>query len=200
MRSLLNDLEMEMDLIKAPVLPLLNPGLEKSDIIKKVKAVGITLPPEALDFYKWHNGTHFLENRLVNAQSLFFGVMFPALKVAIETYVFYSKSDRDFKKHYFSLFETQQGIMYLIDCDPKSDNYGMILKHDISRAVAPKVVTPIYDSVSCFIETIIQCYRTGIYRIELQGSESILTSDYRAEIKLSKDLNPKSTYWRLFDK
>jgi hypothetical protein len=200
MKNLLNNLEIELEKVQAPVLPLLNPGIEESEITKKLKSVGIALPPEALDFYKWHDGTHFLENKLVNGQSLFFGAMFPTLKTAIETYVFYTKSDRDFKKHFFSLFETQQGIMYLIDWDPKSDNYGMILKHDISRAIAPKVVTSVYDSVSCFIETITQCYRTGIYRIETQGAENILMSDYPAEIKISKDLNPKSAYWKLFDK
>lgn len=199
MNVLLTDLEIELKKINSPLLPLLNPGLEEAEINKKLKPIGITLPPEAMDIFKWHNGTHFRDDKLARGQNLFFGAVFSALEIAVENYIYYSKSDRDFKKQYFTLFETIQGVMFLIDCDKKSTTYGMILQHDISRAVSAKVVTPIYDSISCWAETVIQCYRTGIYKIELQDSEEVLGTDAIAEIALSKELNPKSVYWKLLD-
>ncbi|MDQ1803053.1 hypothetical protein RAH57_03585 [Chryseobacterium sp. CKR4-1] len=157
---------------------------------EKETTIGITLPPEALDIYKWHNGTHFLEDKLARGQNLFFGAVFSALEIAVENHIYYSKSDRDFKKQYFTLFETIQGVLFLVDCDKTSASYGRILKHDISRAISLKAVTPIYDYVNCWLETIIQCYRSGIYSIGTQDSEPVLDSDYLAEIELSKKMNP----------
>lgn len=199
MSSQLIALEAEMKKVNAPVLPLLNQGLKEIEILNQLKKIKIVLPQEAHDIYKWHNGTKFRQDRLNSGQSLFFGTLFPNLQVAVENYIFYSKSDRDFKKTYFSLFETPQGVMYLIDCDKTSVNYGMILQHDISRAISPKVINTIYDSVSCFVETITQCYKTGVYSITPKESELVLSSDYRSEVRLSKELNPKSAYWKYFE-
>jgi hypothetical protein len=119
------------------------------------------------------------------------------LKIAVETYIFYTKSDKDFKKHYFSLFETLGGVMYLINCDKNSPNYGMILNHDISRIISPQVVTTMYDSMACFIETITQCYSRGIYKNEQDGTQVLLSSDWRAEVELSRQMNPNSDYWKI---
>lgn len=195
--NLLEQLESEMEKAKAPVLQLLNPGLEESKILTQLKTIGVTLPPEAIDLYKWHNGTGFKDNLYNAEQTLFFGALFPIINVAIETYVFYTKSDKNFKKQYFSLFETQGGVMFLIDCDKTSTNYGMILKHDISRVVSPKVVTTVYDSMACFIETITQCYKQGIYTIDDNEGQRVLSSDYIAEIMFSQKMNPKSKYWKI---
>lgn len=197
MDSLFNGLEIEMENAKAPVRSLLNPGLNESEILKMLEPIGVTLPPEAMELYKWRNGTKFQENLLNSAQTFFFGALFPALKDAVETYVYYTQNDRDFKKQYFSLFETPGGVMFLIDCDQKSSNYGRILKHDISRAVAPRVVTTVYDSIACFIETITQCYKQGIYTNENKQGQRVLQSDWISEIVLSHKMNPKSRYWKI---
>jgi hypothetical protein len=191
------ELEKAMQLSGAPVLPLLNKGLSAEEIATELKGIRFTLPPEVMSLYQWHNGTKFQEKRYNAAQILFYNALFPALKVAVETYVFYTKTDRDFKKHYFSLFETLGGVMYLINCDRNSPNYGMILIHDISTAISSTVVTTMYDSMACFIETITKCYSQGIYKNEEKDSQVLLNSDWKAEVELSRQMNPKSNYWKI---
>lgn len=197
MDSQFNGLETEMEKAKAPVLPLLNPGLNESEILKMLEPIRVTLPPEAVDLYKWHNGTKFQENLLNSGQTFFFGVLFPALNHAVEAYVYYTQNDENFKKRYFPLFETPGGVMFLIDCDQKSSNYGMLLNHDISRAISPRVVTTVYDSMACFIETITQCYKQGIYTNENRKGQRVLQSDWISEIVLCHKMNLKSRYWKI---
>lgn len=87
--------------------------------------------------------------------------------------------------------------MYLINCDKNSPNYGMILNHDISKAISSTVVTTMYDSMACFIETITKCYNQGIYKNEEKGSQVLLISDWKTEVELSRQMNPKSDYWKI---
>lgn len=54
----------------------------------------------------------------------------------------------------------------------------------------------IYDSIESWIKTIIQCYKQQIYHIDSNG---FLQYDREREPKLSRKMNPKSVFWKLFD-
>lgn len=198
MNSLFSQLEQEMIAVKAPLLPLLKEGLEEQQIVEKLKSTGITLPQDAIDLYKWHDGTQFAE-RSNASQCLFFRGLFPDLERAIGAFNYYTKHDRVFKKTFFMLFETVGGEMFLINCDQKSAEYGMISIYDISSVVSSKMVTTMYDSLPCFLETIIECYRRKIYKIVKDEEHGeLLNSEWLAEIQLSRAMNPKSEFWKFF--
>jgi hypothetical protein len=188
-----------MKIIDAPLLPLLKEGLEEQQIVKQLKSIGVTFPQDAIDLYKWHNGTNF-QKRSNASQSLFFRGLFPDFERAVCAFHYYSKHDKAFQKRYFMLFETVGGEMFLINCDQKSVEYGMIYKYDISRAVSSKIITTMYDSLACFLETIIECYRRKIYKIvkHEEPGELLLDSDWVAEARLSRAMNPRSAYWKFF--
>ena len=54
----------------------------------------------------------------------------------------------------------------------------------------------IYDSIESWLKTIIQCYKQRIYHIDRNG---FLQYDRDREPKLSREMNPKSVFWKLFD-
>ena len=198
MQNLFEELEKELQRLNAPVLSCLNKGSSEEEIFSQLKKIGISLPPEAVSLYKWHNGTKFDDHVSNAAQSIFSRGTFPDLDTAIKTYQYYTKHDPDFKKTYFMLFESRAGEMFLIDCDSDSERYGMILFHDVSLLVSPKVVTTMYDSISTFSKSIIECYREGIYKFEHTDVGTILNVDFEAEAVLSKRLNQKSKIWKYF--
>jgi hypothetical protein len=198
MQNLFEELEKELERLNAPVLPRLNSGLSEEDIFSRLRTIGISLPPDAVFLYKWHDGTKLDDHVSNAAQSIFARGAFPDLDKAIETYQYYTHHDPDFKKTYFMLFESRAGEMFLIDCDKESDSYGMILFHDISLLISPKVVTTMYDSISTFLKSIIECYQKGIYKFEHTDLGRILEIDFLAEAVLSKELNPKSKIWKHF--
>lgn len=203
MKNLFEELEDRLKAITSPVLPLLNESINETQLSKELAVINFKLPTNGFELYSWRNGTSF-NSKLINmAQTLFFNGRFPSIERSIEVYKYYSEHDRDFKKSYFSLFETVGGVMYLLDCDEKSNQYGMLLKHDISLSVSAKVVTSVYDSIDQFLRTIIECYQEGIYfidDIEFNGeAHKVLNSDYPREIEVSRKLNPRSAYWKLLE-
>lgn len=52
-----------------------------------------------------------------------------------------------------------------------------------------------YDSLENWLKTVILCYKQKIYHIDERGA---LITNADAEYILSKEMNPKSPYWKIY--
>ena len=65
----------------------------------------------------------------------------------------------------FPLFESTAGEFLLIDCDPNSPSYKMILFHSVGSTDFDMIIT-LYDSLHSMFTTINECFRRKIYQYE----------------------------------
>ena len=83
----------------------------------------------------------------------------------------------------------------LIDLNPCRETYKAMFYYSPEVTLSENPIM-IYDSIESWIKTIIQCYKQRIYHIDRNG---FLQYDRDREPKLSREINPKSVFWKLFD-
>ena len=91
----------------------------------------------------------------------------------------------------FILFESGGGEMFLIDCDERSTTYRHIFIHTLFD-VDYGVLTGCYDSLESMLETILQCYKEGVF---YYNESELFFSNFSKEIQISREYNPKSEKW-----
>lgn len=81
-----------------------------------------------------------------------------------------------------------------LDMNPQSDTYKSLCLYcpQVTKSEKPVMM---YDSLGSWMRTIIQCYKQKIYHIDERGA---LITDINAEYILSKKMNPKSPYWKIY--
>jgi len=79
----------------------------------------------------------------------------------------------------------------LIDLSKKSKTFGQIFFDSPALFITEPI--SIYDSLSSMIETIIECYRKGVYTF---SDEGILQTDDDKEVEISSRINKNSDYWK----
>ena len=82
----------------------------------------------------------------------------------------------------------------LLNMNPQSDTYKslFLLCPQVTKSEKPVMM---YDSLESWMKTLIQCYKQKIYHIDEKGA---LITDVDAEYLLSKNMNPRSPYWKLY--
>ena len=187
LEKLLNQFESLLKEINAPILSLLQPGIEKFEgdfIVQK-------LPNEVKALYKWRNGTTIREGLELGKLWLFnFGIFLP-FNISLETYKEAANNVIQWDEYKFPLFVSGGGEFYLVDCNPSSREYGMILYHSIGDIDFDITITK-YDSVEAFIKTIHKCYEEKAYNFSDNGA---IHFDSKLEHQISVKFNPKSRYW-----
>ena len=96
------------------------------------------------------------------------------------------------------VFESGGGDMLVMECDKKSNHYGMIYEYDLGATDYEVMITK-YDSLSSLLDTIIKCYKEKLFTINpLKGVNRSNFDLFLCEVKISKEYNPMSEYWKLF--
>jgi hypothetical protein len=195
-KSYLDELTQILTSKQMPVLQLLRPGIQKTEMSKYTHSLPVELPEEIYELYLWREGTRIEENTTTIGEAcLFPGGMFCSIERSVEAYKYFSGKDGYWKEDMFMLFESGGGEMYLIDCNKNSSTFGMIFEHSIG-AIDYDVIIPIYDSLESLLKTIITCYQKDIYFYD--QAFRMLRAEPSGYITEGKSLNPKSDFWNLF--
>ena len=83
------------------------------------------------------------------------------------------------------------GDPILIDLSKKSNTFGQIFFDSPALFITEPI--SIYDSLSSMIETIVECYRKGVYTLSEEG---ILNYDKDGLVEISSRINKNSDYWK----
>jgi hypothetical protein len=126
--KLLNQLFELLSQANAPIPDVLQPGIDKSTVDRKLKAanINVALPDEVYSLYEWRNGMKSRSGYSYDRLWFFDIGTFPSLEVSILNYEAVAGQDGYWRENMIMLFESGGGEMYLIDCDEKSPTYSMI--------------------------------------------------------------------------
>jgi hypothetical protein len=177
--------------INAPIIEKLGQGIDSSESL--LLKSSYDLPPDVLTLYRWKNGTNTLADDLIGNVKLFSSAIFIPIERAIEIQRSMTKDKYGWDVTKFTLFESGGGEYFLIDCDIESASYEMIFFHSIGAIEFDRIIT-MYDSLDALFLTICQCFSSGAYFYE--GKVFKINNDL--EFEISKKINLKSAYWKLF--
>ncbi|HEX6432510.1 MAG TPA: SMI1/KNR4 family protein [Niastella sp.] len=192
--ELLNRLLQVLTEVNAPLVNMLQKGIDRSAIEAEITELEISLPEEVYSLFNWRNGISLTGNNTFN-QAWFFPLgSLTSLEDSTANYRFNAGNDGYWNEKMFMLFESGVGEMYLIDCDDKSPTYRMIYKH-WAGAVDFEVVITMYDSLECFLRSVNECFETKAYYYDETGG---FIFDFTKGVMVSKKNNPKSEMWKIY--
>jgi hypothetical protein len=198
--ELYEQLLLELERAKSPVLSYLQPGISKKDVdnILKLEGIDISLPDEVYDLYGWKNGIYDEEanTRSLGQLTLFTLGIFVSFNIAAVDYRERAVQYNYWPRGLFPLFGSGGGDYYLIDTNKQSVNFRMILFYSPSNPSFQGTVSA-FDSLDSCLRSIIECYREKVYYIE-PGSPYFESGD--GEWAIRRKHNPRSEYYRISDK
>jgi hypothetical protein len=175
---------------KAPILKMLNPGIE----FQSAKQVlgDIQVPPEVLQLYSWKNGVFRDNNLALGEQWLFPMGLFLPIELAVERYR--KISARKWGADKFPLFASWGGEFFLVECHGQLQKSETVYYYN-PGAVDSDIIISAYDSLLTTFQTILECYRHKVYFYDN------VTGQIEFDLSLAKEiaipLNSNSEYWRL---
>ena len=208
MKELIKDLENCLIESKNPILNNMdheNDRKSEENILEAFKTVGLKCCQELMDLYLWKTGC---TKELIFDLSEDENEWNHFLLCSYGNYASYEVS-RDImfqNKSYNAVYAGDHNMypfMYcgvyedpiLIDLNPCRETYKAMFYYSPEVTLSENPIM-IYDSIESWLKTIIQCYKQRIYHIDRNG---FLQYDRDREPKLSREMNPKSVFWKLFD-
>ncbi|MBT1707356.1 hypothetical protein KK062_03940 [Fulvivirgaceae bacterium PWU5] len=94
--------EKQLELIKAPVIKYLLPGLAKEEIHRRFATTGLTPTDDLVTLYQWRNGLRYDD---IPTGMLLFGIGGVLLPLQ-DSVTIYNRTDFELKKNYFPVFQT----------------------------------------------------------------------------------------------
>jgi hypothetical protein len=208
MNELLEELESVLIESGNPILQYMDEDLHyktKELIVEYFNNCDFNCLPELLDLYLWKTGCshELLFNYRKTVESDSFTKLttfgnYASYITATSLYinnlhsnVFYPKCcDNMLPFIFYGNFE----YPIFLDMNPQSDTYKSLCLFcpPVTKSDKPVMM---YDSLESWMKTIILCYKQKIYHIDEKGA---LITNADAEYILSKEMNPKSPYWKIY--
>ena len=177
---------------KPKLLNAMYNGLSGHIIIEKLKFFDVDVPDDVVTLYEWKNGTNEDSN---DADELFIDGYFLNIDSSIEMYKLESKEE--WNSQFFPLFIGYGGVVTLIDVIKDSINFNKIFFYDPTSGgtniTHGKCLIGYCDSLENLIDSVIECYERGVYKIDSESGEMIIDWDLYREIYIKN--NPNSEYW-----
>jgi hypothetical protein len=208
MKELIKDLENCLIECRNPILSNMDQDCERkteNDIVEVFKSIGLICCQELMDLYLWKTGctkefifdlsedenewNHFLLCSYGNYASYM-----DSRNIMISNKsndAVYAEDHYMYPFIYCGVYEDP----ILIDLNPSRETYKALFYYSPEVTLSEDPIM-IYDSIESWIKTIIQCYKQQIYHIDSNG---FFQYDREREPKLSRKMNPKSVFWKLFD-
>jgi hypothetical protein len=194
--SILN-LHQVLSALPVSVLSYLNAGVPRSEAEACLNHLPFKLPAGVFELYEWRNGTdtNGFNGYLKELYLLRRGCFMP-LSDSIEQYEHFRDNDFEYySASFFPLVNSFGEEHLVIDCDPQSPTYHMILSYEIKHVYLSEGAVPIYDSLQSMLETVTACYLQGAY-FYAPGSP-VLQIDFEAEEAITEKMNPKAATLRV---
>ena len=199
--ELCNQLLLELQRSKSPVLAYLQPGISKRDVDNSLKSadIDISFPKEVYSLYEWKNGIgdEDAQSRTLGELSLFTLGIFVSLNLAIVDYLEQSIHRSYWSKGLFPIFGSGGGDYYLIDTNKRSVTYGMIMYYSPYNPYFQGTLS-IFDSLDPCLTCVIECYREKAYYFD--HDKPYLQTNAILEMSIKRKHNPKAEYYKILDK
>ena len=185
---------------ESPLVARLKKGIDKDYINSIIEPHEIIFPEELFTYYGWRNGFTIGPDEFISMASVTLFTLGNPIPVetSLEEYFEYSFVNGFWEKKYFPLFESGIGDYYLMDLDPDSSNYKMIMFYSPATPYFQGVIS-FSDSLQKLIETIVECYERNIYFFEEFEGDKVFVTIPGTSFELWKKNNPKSEYWRTLE-
>jgi hypothetical protein len=177
-----------------------NRGATDVELKTAMQALQIQFPQPVIQLYKWSNGTKtFQDKPAVSQWVTVIEGSFSSLDLSVKEARHYTspsflRTNKDFKKDYFPLLRTGYGPITVIDCNPSSPTYGMLLYYDLGSEEFNIVITA-YDSFETFLQTVIEFYKRDIIFFK-SNAINMTEKKWLEGIEIARKLNPRSEYWK----
>ncbi len=206
MKELIKELESVLIESGNPILQYMDDDIEyktKEQIIERFSNYDFECYPELLDLYLWKTGCgpeYVIDLGDIPGEEFFIRL------TTFGNYMSYSHStdlfcQNEFTHRSFSdigmvpfILNGSSEYPILLNMNQQSETYKslFLLCPEVTKSEKPVMM---YDSLESWMRTIIQCYKQKIYHIDERGA---LITDINAEYILSKKMNPKSPYWKIY--
>ena len=189
----MEELEKVLKLINAPILNILNDGI---DIKVKNEVFPSNYICDDLEtLYKWKNGTNLLNIQLIGNAWLIYMGSFISFDRAQTIYQSRAGEDKYWSSSMFPIFESLGGEFHLIECNMENIEFGSIYYHSIGDIDFETIIKR-YDSLESLFNTVTECYVSQIHTFDEKG---LLITNLEKAIQIGKKNNPQSGFWNLFD-
>lgn len=176
-----------------PILKSMEEPRDYDELIELITNYKFSFLKDFVDFYSWKGG---LNSALLFKEEAFdyelssFGNFFEISgMLSFFTMERISKT-LTYEKKYFPFFFNSSGDRIIIDLIEKSKTFGKIFIFSPSITMSPKPMQ-IYDSIESMIDTLIECYQNGAYKV----ANGKLEIDFDLESKTAQKFNPLSEFW-----
>jgi len=198
MLDLLKELEKYLIEFNNPVVPYLEEGtpFDPDHFANMLELLQLDACEDLNALYSWKPGLkkEIINNLDFNFQLFDMGSHIEYTEV-LHTYQILVLQEKEIFENRFLPFILIPGLglsdPVLIDLSKKSNTFGQIFFD--SPATGLGGPTSIYDSLNSMTETIIECYRKGVYTF---SDEGILQTDDDKEVEISSRINKNSDYWK----
>jgi hypothetical protein len=193
---LLNNIFQCLKRANSPLVNLLNEGIGKDYINAQLEKYDLEFPGDVYSLYEWKNGVDDSQRHLMGNICLFTMGIFPPFHRAYKSYQELVQNDDYWTKSMFPLFESGGAGFHLLECNPASDNFGMIYFYDIGAYEFDTIIGK-YDTIETLFKSVNECYERGIYTYDNEGKFTV--TDYDRSFEISRKYNPHCRdYWSLF--
>jgi hypothetical protein len=194
--ELLERLEEYWKSVDFPLLPKLASGIDIESI--EPKNFEGQLPEEMKILYKWRNGVkREFATDLIGRLTLFSGAIPMAIQKVWWVHETMAVNEFGWGRSKIPLFESGGGDYFLLNCDVEASEYGQIYFFS-PGAIDFELIITVYDSLTTLFQTVLESFKEDLYQVD--DNQITRVADYPALHRLEKRLNPRSDYWRLFDK
>jgi len=198
MLNLLKELEKYLIEFNNPVVKYLDSGIpfDPDHFAEMLALLQLDVSEDLNALYSWKPG---LKKEIVNDLDFNFRVFNRGTHIeyteALHTYQILVLQEKEIFENRFFPFILIPGLglgdPVLIDLSKKSKTFGQIFYDSPATGITEP--TSIFDSLSSMIETIIECYRKGVYTLLKDGT---LDFDSKKILAVSSRINPNSDYWK----
>ncbi len=205
MKELIKELENVLLTSKNPIFNEMDRDDEwkfQEDILDNFQYCKLPCIPELMELYLWKTGCNdellydLSEDETVNNLKLSSFGNYASFIESTSMFVEDQLLDMRFANDKMLSFLFSGSIEYpiLIDLDSNRETFKSLFLYwpELTHSEKPVMI---YDSLSTWMRTIIECYKRGVYSIDAQGH---LVSNLLEEYLLSKEINTKSGYWSLY--
>lgn len=176
-----------------PIVGLMEKSKDYDELSELIINHGFSYLEDFIDFYLWKRGlgtTFYCGEQVINCELASFGNFFD-IDILLSVYVLEKVTKTlPYEKKYVTFFINSDGDRVVIDLKEKSKTFGKLFIYAPSITMSTKPMQ-IFDSIECMVDTLIELYQKGAYKI----SNGLLEVDFDLESEIAQKINPHSEFW-----
>lgn len=176
MKKIIEEIKNNLEKLNRPSAKLLQKGIDRNEIEKKVNSLDLVLPSEFYTFFSLIDGINEKEKVKLGEIDFFPGYYLMSLNECISNYNLF-KNDERWKKSWFPIFANGGGDFYCIVCPNTPAEKAPIVDYLLEEDDHIIVHSSLYN----MLKTILDCYNEKVYYIDQEG---YLEVDYDKELEI----------------